>query len=162
MVVFDRKAKLINEALALTGRPDRTTDRTRKSIELAVLAACELTSPLVDSRHLLCGLVREGNGVARHILEGLGLKRELLEQILAGLPKTVDGSLPRFDDDLVVSLNRCWTFASALNHNYIGTEHLLLGIVRAQTRACELLQLLGIDGKALDTQIQKLLEVPGG
>ena len=154
------RTRLVNEVLSLTGRPDRATDRTRKSIELAVLAASELNSPVIDSRHLLCGLVREGEGVACHILKRLGLKEERLKQMVAELPGSSDVSLPRIDEDMSAAIHECWTLATSLNHNYIGTEHLLLAIVRSRARAYELLRLLGMDSDVIDAEIRKLLGVP--
>lgn len=160
MAWYDRKAQLVKGALALTGQPDRTTDRTRKSIELAVTAACEYASPIVDSRHLLCGLMCEGQGVAYNILNQLGLKRERLEQMLVVAMPSGSASLPRLDDDLTAALSACWTLATTLHHNYIGTEHLLLGIVGTQTRALELLRRLGFEGNAIDSDIRQLLGAP--
>ena len=146
--------------LSLTGRPDRTTDRTRKSIELAVLAASELNSTVIDSRHLLCGLVREGEGVACHILRRLGLNQERLEQMVAELPRSGDVSLPRIDEDMSAAIQACWTLATSLHHNYIGTEHVLLAIAGSQSRARELLRLLGIEGKVIASDIRNLLRIP--
>ena len=161
MFEFDHKAKLINEALAFTGQANRATDRTCKAMELAVEVASEFDAGTVDSTHLLCSLMREGAGVAFHILDGLGLKQSRLEQAVAsasGAGSDFDGaSLLRLDDDLAVALNGCWTLATSLHHNYIGTEHLLLAIVRTETRARELLRLLEIDGATVDSQIRKLL-----
>lgn len=160
MASRDSIAKLVNDSLVLTGQPDRTTDRTRKSLELAVLAACEFASPVVDSTHLLCGLIREGNGLAFHILNQLGLTRERLEQTTARGHKAGESSSLRLDDDLTAALNECWTLATSLNHNFIGTEHLLLGIVGARTRALELLQQLGVDRSAVNIEIRKLIGAP--
>ena len=160
MAWFGRKAKLVNNSLTLTGQPDRTTDRTRQSIELGVLAAYEFASPVVDSRHLLCGLMREGNGVAFHILDQFGLKRDKLEQMVAVAIHTRDASLPRLDDDLTAALHGSWNLATSLHHNYIGTEHLLLRIVGAPTRALELLRRLGVEGIAVDSKIRQLLGAP--
>jgi ATP-dependent Clp protease ATP-binding subunit ClpC len=158
MNLVDPKAKLVNEALELTGQANRTTDRSRKSVELAVLAAYEFRSPTLDSRLLLCGLVREGYGVAFHILDQLGLNYQRFEQMVSDASQVDEATKPRIDDDLTAALCNCWSLATSLQHNYIGTEHLLLGIVGAPTRARHLLEQLGIEGKEVDSRIQRLLQ----
>ncbi len=160
MAWHDCLAKLVDDSLSLTGKPDRATDRTRKSIELAILTAREFDSPIVDSRHLLCGLIREGNGIAFHILNQMGLSRDRLEKTVASGLDAGGTSLPRLDADLAAALTGCWALANSLHHNYIGTEHLLLGIVGAQTRAREVLQQLGIDGATVDSEIRQLIGAP--
>ena len=90
--MVDRSDMLMVELLELTGRADRATDRSRKCIELAVLAAQDTASPVIDSRHLLCGLMREGHGVAFHILDRMGLGCESIERELANSATVGDSS----------------------------------------------------------------------
>jgi ATP-dependent Clp protease ATP-binding subunit ClpC len=113
---------------------DRFTDRARKVMNLAKSEAQRLNHEYIGTEHILLGLVQEGSGVAANVLRGMGVD---LKRIRAEVEKLVKGSAtmvpmgnlpftPRAKKVLELSLEE----ASQLGHNYIGTEHLLLGLIK--------------------------------
>lgn len=155
----DEKAVLSQKVRALLGRPDRATDRTLTSIELAVSSAFEFGSTSIDSTHLLCGLMREGYGVAFHILDGLGLSTSAVERALRDSTRSSSPAPPQLDEDMTLALKEAWNVALSLRHNYIGTEHLLLSLVASPTRARELLTQFCINASIITTKIRTLIGV---
>jgi len=113
---------------------DRFTDRARKVMNLAKQEAQRLNHEYIGTEHILLGLIQEGSGVAASVLKNLGIDlkkiRAEIEKIVKGSPTMVTmGSLPftpRAKKVLELSLEE----ASQLGHNYIGTEHLLLGLIK--------------------------------
>src|SRR6266545_6186789 len=111
----------------------RFTDRARRAVHLAQEEARLLRHNYVGTEHLLLGLLYEGEGVAAQALGSLGVSlqavRAQVEQIIGHGPTTPTGHIPftpRAKKALELSLRE----ALALGHNYIGTEHLLLGLIR--------------------------------
>ncbi len=111
----------------------RFTDRARRAVHLAQEEARLLRHNYVGTEHLLLGLLYEGEGVAAQALGSLGISlqavRGQVEQLIGRGPNTPTGHIPftpRAKKVLELSLRE----ALALGHNYIGTEHLLLGLVR--------------------------------
>jgi len=113
---------------------DRFTDRARKVMNLAKAEAQRLNHEYIGTEHILLGLVQEGSGVAANVLRGMGID---LKRIRSEVEKLVKGSAtmvpmgnlpftPRAKKVLELSLEE----ASQLGHNYIGTEHLLLGLIK--------------------------------
>ncbi|MDO5397918.1 MAG: ATP-dependent Clp protease ATP-binding subunit [bacterium] len=110
------------------------TEKAKISINEAHDAACELGHNYIGSEHLLAGLIREGNGVAAKLLAKAGLKAdEVLERIAQltgkGAPISKDAELPltpRSKRILEISAYE----ARRLNHSYVGTEHILMAIIR--------------------------------
>ena len=113
---------------------DRFTDRARKVMNLAKSEAQRLNHEYIGTEHILLGLVQEGSGVAANVLRSMGID---LKRIRAEVEKLVKGSAtmvpmgnlpftPRAKKVLELSLEE----ASQLGHNYIGTEHLLLGLIK--------------------------------
>jgi Clp amino terminal domain, pathogenicity island component len=116
-----------------TGRFRRYTDRARRAVELAGEEARLLRHNYIGTEHLLLGLLYEGEGVAARALESLGISREdvrgQVEEIIGhGMSSPVSHLTftPRARKVLELSLRE----ALALGHHYIGTEHLLLGLLR--------------------------------
>jgi len=151
--------------------------RTKKAIELAIDESRKLGADHVGPEHLLLGLVREGEGIASGVLESLGVSlaalRERVIAILGGhepraappsaqwsvrMAQTVDyprhASRPfdRFDDHAKHVMALAQDEAIRMNHNYIGVEHLLVGLVRETEDASgRVLAGLGLDlAKARD------------
>jgi Clp amino terminal domain, pathogenicity island component len=117
----------------LTQRRDGFTERARWVMHHAQEEARRLNHHVVDTEHVLLGLVREGAGVATKVLSDLGAEPEAVrndvEQLLERGEHQPHGELPltrRADYLLELAVDE----AQRLNHRYIGTEHLLLGIVR--------------------------------
>jgi len=113
---------------------DKFTERAKKIINLAREEAARLGHDYIGTEHLLLGLVKEGGGVATAVLENLGLD---LERIKLEVEKSINmggGTMtlgevpftPRAKKVLELALEE----AQALGHNYIGTEHILLGLIR--------------------------------
>ena len=111
----------------------RFTERAKAALRLAQECSAELGHGYVGSEHLLLGLAREGKGVAAKVLQSAGLEPESLKAAIArmvgvgapgGAPS--QGLTPRCKKIIELSL----TEAARLGHHYVGTEHLLLGILR--------------------------------
>jgi ATP-dependent Clp protease ATP-binding subunit ClpC len=116
----------------------RFTDRARRAVHLAQEEARLLRHDYVGTEHLLLGLLYEGTGVAAKALESLGISREdvrgQVEEIIGRGQGSRSGHIPftaRAKKVLEVSLRE----ALALGHHYIGTERLLLGLLREGARA---------------------------
>ncbi|MEO8953019.1 MAG: Clp protease N-terminal domain-containing protein [Ktedonobacteraceae bacterium] len=146
------------------------TPRAKKVIELAVDEARHMNHRYIGTEHLLLGMVREGEGIAAGVLESLGVRlpkvRTETIRVLGQKPDAPSETLLVEQEDEVVGQKshaftapfdkftadsrRALAFAQEeaqlLQHNYIGTEHLLLGLLRAnQTMAAQILRRLGID-----------------
>ena len=132
-----------------TDRFRRFTDRARRAVVLAQHEARLLNHSYIGTEHLLLGLLREGDGVAANTLESLGVSREAVrgqvEEIIGrglGPPPSHIPFTPRAKKVLELSLRE----ALALGHNYIGTEHLLLGLLcEGHGVAAQVLVRLGAD-----------------
>jgi hypothetical protein len=128
---------------------ERFTDRARKAIQLANQEAQRFNHEYVGTEHLLLGLVKEGSGVAAAVLKELevGLRKARLgvEKVVPSGPDMVTlGRLPAAPG-LKRVIDRSVEEARNLGHNYVGTEHLLLGLLRdPECVACRVLVNLGI------------------
>ncbi|MBL8840704.1 MAG: ATP-dependent Clp protease ATP-binding subunit [Planctomycetes bacterium] len=113
---------------------DRFTDRARKVMGLAKAEAQRLNHEYIGTEHILLGLVQEGSGVAANVLKNMNIDlkriRAEIEKIVKGSPTMVtQGNLP-FTPRAKKVLELAVEEASNLGHNYIGTEHLLLGLIK--------------------------------
>src|SRR5262245_10026140 len=113
---------------------DRFTDRARKGMNLAKQEAQRLNHEYTGTEHILLGLVQEGSGVAANVLRNMNIDlkkiRTEIEKIVKGSPTMVTmGNLP-FTPRAKKVLELALEEASQLGHNYIGTEHLLLGLIK--------------------------------
>src|SRR2546428_8362085 len=114
-------------------RFDKFTERARKVLSLAQEEAQRFQHNYIGTEHLLLGLVREGEGVAAKVLSNLGVElnkvRSAVEEIIGRGDRIVLGEIgltPRAKKVIELALDE----ARRLNHDYIGTEHLLLGLLR--------------------------------
>jgi len=111
---------------------DRFTERARMAIEKAQLAAASWGHSYVGTEHLLLGILREGDGLGARVLRANGFDEHLVEELLlrsvgkgaAGMP--VQGLTPRAKRVIELAV----ADANRLGHSYVGTEHLLMGILR--------------------------------
>ncbi len=161
--MMNQPTQLAQNVLALTGNGDRTTDRAREVVDLAIATANESRSPALDSGHLLSGLVREGVGVAAHILQSVGVQAAELDRLLAGPAANSSAAIGaplKIDGDLKIALSTTWTLAASMNHNFIGTEHMLLAIVSQKCRAYEVLKQLGIESELVASKIRAMIQRP--
>jgi ATP-dependent Clp protease ATP-binding subunit ClpC len=140
---------------------ERFTDRARRSVVLAQEEARALKHSYIGTEHLLLGLVSEAEGVAAQVLEGLGIdaarvRREVEEIIGVGTaaPAGHIPFTPRAKKVLELSLRE----ALQLGHNHIGTEHILLGVVReGDGIAAQILVKLGADTASVRQAVIELL-----
>ena len=143
------------------GMFQRFTDRARRAVHLAQEEARLLRHNYVGTEHLLLGLLYEGEGVAAKTLGSLGISLEAVraqvEQIIGHGPTTPTGHIPftpRAKKVLELSLRE----ALQLGHHYIGTEHLLLGLLReGEGVAAQVLARLGADHARVREAVLELL-----
>ncbi|NLA86566.1 MAG: ATP-dependent Clp protease ATP-binding subunit, partial [Clostridiales bacterium] len=136
---------------------DRFTERAKSVLDLAQAAAAELGHGYVGSEHILLGLAREGGGVAAKVLRESGLEsRLILDLIDKNIGRGGQGEIP--PQGLTPRAKRvielAVTEANRLGHNYIGTEHLLMGILREyDSVAAKLIISTGVDLNRMYTEI---------
>jgi hypothetical protein len=148
-------------------RFDRFTERARKVLSLAQEEAQRFNHNYIGTEHLLLGLVRESDGVAARVLAALSVElqavRQRVEEIIGRGDRIVLGEIgltPRAKKVIELAVDE----ARRLNHHYIGTEHLLLGLIReGEGIAADTLKLLGVNLEKIRTQtIQVLSQVSSG
>ncbi len=114
------------------------TDRAKKVMSFARQAAQKFNHDYIGTEHILIGLAEEGGGIAATALASLGLNVEKIHHEVEKIVKTgrtmvIEAQLP-FTPRAKKVLELSMEEASALSHDYIGTEHLLLGLIRAKNR----------------------------
>src|SRR5512139_1491197 len=140
---------------------ERFTDRARRVVVLAQEEARMLNHNYIGTEHILLGLIHEGEGVASKALESLGISlesvREQVQEIIGQGEEVTAGQIPftpRAKKVLELSLRE----ALQLGHNYIGTEHILLGLIReGEGVAAQVLVKLGADLNRVRQQVIQLL-----
>ncbi len=140
---------------------ERFTDRARRVVVLAQEEARLLSHNYIGTEHILLGLIHEGEGVAAKALESLGISleavRSQVEEIIGQGGSSPSGHIPftpRAKKVLELSLRE----ALQLGHNYIGTEHILLGLIReGEGVAAQVLVKLGADLSRVRQQVIQLL-----
>ena len=140
---------------------ERFTDRARRVVVLAQEEARMLNHNYIGTEHILLGLIHEGEGVAAKALEALGISleavRSQVEEIIGQGQQAPSGHIPftpRAKKVLELSLRE----ALQLGHNYIGTEHILLGLIReGEGVAAQVLVKLGADLSRVRNQVIQLL-----
>ena len=145
---------------------ERFTDRARRVVVLAQEEARLLNHNYIGTEHILLGLIHEGEGVAAKALESLGISLESVrgqvEEIIGQGGNSPSGHIPftpRAKKVLELSLRE----ALQLGHNYIGTEHILLGLIReGEGVAAQVLVKLGADLARVREQVIQLLSAYGG
>ncbi len=144
---------------------DKFTERVRKVMYLAREEAGRLQHDYIGTEHLLLGLIREGEGIAANVLTNLGLDLEVIrttvESMVAAPGSTLTlGEIP-FTPKAKRVLELAIEEARQLGHNYVGTEHLLLGLIReGEGVAARVLQELGVDRKKVRDETLRLLGGP--
>lgn len=141
---------------------ERFTDRARRVVVLANEEARLLDHNYIGTEHLLLGLVRERDGLAAQVLESFSVtlsaaRHEVVEVIGRPGSSVVEGHIP-FTPEALTVLGRAADEARQLDHNYIGTEHLLLGLVHGDRGvAAEVLVALGVDAAQIRQQVMEIL-----
>jgi len=142
---------------------DRFTDRARRVMQLARAEAVRLNHDYIGTEHVLLGLIQEGSGVAASVLRNLGvdlqrIRQEIERTVRRGAsPAPRTGQLP-FTPRAKKVLEFAIEEANSLGHNYIGTEHLLLGLLRETSgRAAKVLEALGVRLRDVREEVLELL-----
>lgn len=147
---------------------NRFTERARKVILLAKEEAKRFNHDYIGTEHILLGLVREGEGVAAAVLASFGLspdkiRLEVEKLVQPGPATVVSGDLP-FTPKAKKVIELAIDEARTLGHNYIGTEHLLLGLIReGEGVASQVLMNSGLELEKVREEVMNLLgsDVPG-
>ncbi len=145
---------------------ERFTDRARRVVVLAQEEARLLNHNYIGTEHILLGLLNEGEGIAAQALESLDIDlasvRDEVVKIIGHGQQSPSGHIPftpRAKKVLELSLRE----ALQLGHNYIGTEHILLGLIReGEGVAAQVLQQLGAELQKVRQTVIQLLSGPGG
>src|SRR3972149_5888957 len=145
----------------MADRFDKFTERARRVLTLAQEEAQRFNHNYIGTEHLLLGLVREGDGVAAKVLSNLGVGhtkvRSAVEVILGRGDARVMGEIgltPRAKKVIELAGDE----ARRLNHHYIGTEHLLLGLVReGEGIAAGVLESLGVNLERVRAETTRIL-----
>ena len=145
----------------MADRFDKFTERARRVLTLAQEEAQRFNHNYIGTEHLLLGLVREGDGVAAKVLANLGVElnkvRSAVEFIIGRGDRAVLGEIgltPRAKKVIELSVDE----ARRLNHHYIGTEHLLLGLVReGEGIAAGVLESLGVNLERVRAETTRIL-----
>ena len=141
---------------------DRFTERVRKVLFLARDEAGRMQHDYIGTEHLLLGIIREGEGIAAQALQRLGIDFDQIQQAVEDMVTTQSGTLtigeipftPRAKRVLELSIDE----ARLHNHNYVGTEHLLLALIReGEGVAARVLTDLGADHEKVKKEVMKLL-----
>jgi ATP-dependent Clp protease ATP-binding subunit ClpA len=140
---------------------ERFTDRARRVVVLAQDEARRLDHTWIGTEHILLGLIREGEGVAAKALESLGISldavRRQVEEIIGQGQETPSGHIP-FTPRTKKVLELALRESRQLGHDYIGTEHILLGLIReGDGVAAQVLVMLGADQNRVRQQVIQLL-----
>jgi ATP-dependent Clp protease ATP-binding subunit ClpC len=141
---------------------ERFTDRARRVVVLAQEEARMFNHNYIGTEHILLALIREGGGVAAQALESLGITeaaaRQQVEEIIGrGQQDPPRGHIP-FTPRAKKTLQLSMREAIALGHAYIGTEHILLGLVRVgEGPAVQVLNALGVDPNGVRQQVIQLV-----
>lgn len=147
-------------------RFDKFTERARKVLSLAQEEAQRFQHNYIGTEHLLLGLVREGEGVAAHVLVNLGVQlntvRQRVEFIIGRGDRIILGNIgltPRAKKVIELAVEE----ARRLNHHYIGTEHLLLGLVsEGEGIASGVLESLGVNLERVRQETLRVLKQSTG
>ncbi|MEO0631475.1 MAG: Clp protease N-terminal domain-containing protein, partial [Planctomycetota bacterium] len=145
---------------------ERFTDRARKVMALANQEAQRFNHEYIGTEHILLGLVKEGSGVGANVLKALGVDlrkvRLEVEKLVKQGPEMVTmGKLPQTPRAKKV-IEYAIEEARNLNHNYVGTEHLLLGLLREHDGvAAQVLRNLGLKLEEVREEVLNLLGASG-
>jgi ATP-dependent Clp protease ATP-binding subunit ClpC len=141
---------------------ERFTDRARKVMQLANQEAQRFNHEYIGTEHILLGLIKEGSGVAANVLKNLDvdlrkIRLEVEKLVQSGPDMVTMGKLPQTPRAKKV-IEYSMEEARILNHNYVGTEHILLGLLREQEGvAAQVLMNLGLKLEEVREEVLNLL-----
>ncbi len=146
----------------MPNKMERFTQRARRVLSLAQEEAERLQHNYIGTEHLLLGLMREEGGVAGRVLRDLGLEQRRVEELVERLTRATTRT-PSSQLDLSPGTKRVLELAvdeaRRMGHHYIGTEHLLLGLVRqSEGVAIDVLKRLGVSPEEVRRQTRRVLQ----
>jgi len=139
---------------------ERFTQRARRVLSLAHQEAERARQNNIGTEHLLLGLMDEEGGVAGRVLRELGMTSERVREVVArvsGPAVTFDPNRIELAPETQQVLEYAVEEARRLGHHYIGTEHILLGLVRVESTAMEVLRRLGVTAEQIRRQTRRVL-----
>ena len=139
---------------------ERFTQRARRVLSLAHQDAERAHNNQIGTEHILLGLIDEEGGVAGRVLRELGLSSERVREVVRSVSPAADNFDPGRVElalDTQQVLEHAVDEARRLGHHYIGTEHILLGLVRVDNAAMEVLQGLGVTSEQIRRQTRRVL-----
>jgi len=139
---------------------ERFTQRARRVLSLAHQEAQHARCNFINTEHLLIGLMVEEGGVASRVLHELGLTTERVREVVGRVTtpaENFDPSRVEIASDAQQALEYAIEEARRLSHNYIGTEHILLGIIRVESAAMDVLRRLGVTADQIRRQTRRVL-----
>ena len=140
---------------------DRLTEKAKEALNYAAEAALEMGQNYVGTEHLLVGLIREKDGVAGKILEANNVTDEqVIEKIdaLIGTGEPISGINPEATPRTKRVIENSYREARSMGHNYVGTEHLLIAVLReSESIGVKILLELGVSPQKLYNEILSLL-----
>src|SRR5690242_13245092 len=144
---------------------ERFTDRARRVVVLAQEEARMFNHNYIGTEHILLGLIHEGDGVAAKALKSLGISlesvRQHVEEVIGQGQQAPAGHIP-FTPRAKKVLELASREAQQFGHNYVGTEHILLGLIReGEGVAAQVLVQLGADLNRVRDQVVELLQPAG-
>ena len=141
---------------------ERFTDRARRVVDLARHEARTLGHDHIGTEHILLGLIEDGRGVGTTALTSMGINLDEMRQAVqdsigrGAQPPPESEHIP-FSPQVKKALELSLREANQLGHNYIGTEHILLGLIREGGGAAQLLAGAGVDHDRVRQQVIELL-----
>jgi len=143
---------------------ERFTERVRKILHLAHDEALRFKNNFIGTEHLLLAMIKEGEGVGAMVLINLGIELNELRKNIENSIQTGPGGkidVP-FSNEARVCLNYAMEEAKNFGHSYVGTEHLLLGVIRTpESLGAQVLESIGVDYETVKNEIIQLLRPEG-
>ncbi|MBA3945633.1 MAG: ATP-dependent Clp protease ATP-binding subunit [Herpetosiphonaceae bacterium] len=144
------------------GLLDKFTKRAKQVLSLAQEEARSFNHPYVGTEHILLGLIRDQEGVAGKVLDDLGVKLQQARNAVEFIVGHGEGVQRSDEAELTARAKKVIEYAveeaRKLNHHYIGTEHLLLGLVRnGEGVATGVLEIMGVSLEQIRTQVNRVL-----
>jgi ATP-dependent Clp protease ATP-binding subunit ClpC len=143
---------------------ERFTERVRKILHLAHDEALRFKNNFIGTEHLLLAMIKEGEGVGAMVLINLGIElNELRKNIESSIQTGPGGKIDvPFSNEARVCLNYAMEEAKNFGHSYVGTEHLLLGVIRTpESLGAQVLESVGVDYETVKNEIIQLLRPEG-
>ncbi len=143
---------------------EKFTQRARRVLALAHQEAESAHQGMIGTEHLLLGLLTEDGGVAGRVLRELGLETERVREMIQRVSAEGHSDSGRIElaPDTQLVLEYAIEEARKMGHHYIGTEHLLLGLVRSEGAAMEVLKKLGVTPDQVRRQTRRVLQESSG